>query len=61
MEKELKIGLLSKEEVDAKRVIIGSFSIDQLGDKVYQLPNGSLCGQVVWDNFNENLINLSRI
>ena len=48
-----KVGLLTKEEVDEKRRILGNFAIDGLGDKIYQLPGGGLTGQGGWDMIQE--------
>lgn len=49
------VGLLSKEEMEYKRHILGNFVIDGLGEEIYQLPGGGLCGKGGWKMFNEAL------
>lgn len=48
-----KIGLLTEEEVNWKRHVLGNFVIDGLGDKIYQLPGGGLTGEDGWKMFQE--------
>jgi hypothetical protein len=50
-----KVGLLTKEEVDQQRRILGNFAIGGLGDKIYKLPGGELTGEGGWKMFNDAL------
>lgn len=50
-----KIGLLTEEEKAWKKHVLGNFVVDNLGEEIYQLPGGGLCGKGVWKMFEEAL------
>ncbi len=55
----LGVKKLTKEEIEAKRRILGSFAIDSFGEDIYQLPGGALTGKggvEIYEKAVENLL-----